>query len=228
MGSKKRVLSDSEKAEFAANKKRKRDAEKQLSRQWRKINLDRESFSLSRSNASERFPTFTFRFASLLKIFLSFVTHGLVTQIATDLSFNELQYDSGKSFHLSLPCIYKMLAIWIKIYGEQHKSVRVKKGARPLRDQLVQYRWDFVVGFPKLSAPGGTRFMEVFTSHFLFDSRYSKPLSHNFRKILRGIGDIVAGDEKLLHFTGIHVLWLFFKFVMWYCRKKSRCPCRAH
>ena len=41
--------------------------------------------------------------------------------------------------------------------------------------------------------------MEIFTTHFLFDSRYSKQLSHNFRAILRGIGDVVAGDEKLLH-----------------------------
>ena len=52
--------------------------------------------------------------------------------------------------------------------------------------------------------------MEIFTTHFLFDYRYSKQLSHNFRAILRGIGDRVAGDEKLLHFTGVqHIVYIF-------------------
>ena len=42
------------------------------------------------------------------------------------------------------------------------------------------------------------------TTHFLFDSRYSnKHMSHNFRMILRGIGSVVAGDKKLLRFTGM-------------------------
>ena len=34
------------------------------------------------------------------------------------------------------------------------------------------------------------------------DSRYSGQLSTNFLGILRGIGCTIAGDEKLLHFTG--------------------------
>ena len=203
MGSNKRVLTDSERAEYAAAKKRKRDDENLLRRQWRKIDLNKESFQLSRSDRSKRSPTFTFRTASLLKIFLAFVTHSLVTQIATDMDFSDLTYDNEKSIRLSLPRIYKMLAIWIRIYGEQHKPFGVKRGGRPLRNQLELYRGEYAVSFPNLSPAGGTRFMEIFTTHFLFDSRYSKQLSHNFRAILRGIGDIVAGDEKLLHFTGL-------------------------
>ena len=131
------------------------------------------------------------------------MTHDLVTQIATDLDPSNLTYDNGKSICLSLPRIYKMLAIWIRIYGEQHKPFGVQKGERPLRNQLEQYHWEYAVSFPNSSPVGGTRFMEIFTTHFLFDSRYSKQLSHNFRAILRGIGDVVAGDEKLLHFTGL-------------------------
>ena len=69
---------------------------------------------------------------------------------------------------------------------------------------------EYAVLFPNLSPVGETRFMEIFTTHFLFDSRYSNQLSHNFRAILRGIGDIVAADEKLLHFTGVqHIVYIF-------------------
>ena len=111
------------------------------------INLDKKSFLLSRSTVSERSPTFTFRLASLLRIFLSFVTHGLVIQIAQDFSPDELQYECKKSIHLSLPCIYKVIAIRIRIYGEQHQPMGVKKRERPMRQQLEHYRWKFKIAF---------------------------------------------------------------------------------
>ena len=86
-----------------------------------------------------------FRTASLLKIFLAFVTHSLVTQIESDLGPSDLIYDSGKSIRLTFPRIYKMLAIWIRIYGEQHKPFGVKRGERPLRYQPEQYCWEYAV-----------------------------------------------------------------------------------
>ena len=51
----------------------------------------------------------------------------------------------------------------------------------------------------------GLSFMEIMTTHFFFDNRYSQQLSHNFRMILRGVGSVVSGDKKLLLFTGIFV-----------------------
>ena len=50
MGPNKQKLTDSERAEYAAAKKRKRDDENLLRRQWRKIDLTKESFQLSRSD----------------------------------------------------------------------------------------------------------------------------------------------------------------------------------
>ena len=46
-------------------------------------------------------------------------------------------------------------------------------------------------------------FLETFTTFFLLDSRYLGQLSTNFRSILHGIGCTIAGDEKLLHITGL-------------------------
>ena len=51
--------------------------------------------------------------------------------------------------------------------------------------------------------PLGSKFLKTFMTIFLLDSRYSGQLSTNFRSILRGIGCTIAGDEKLLHFTGL-------------------------
>ena len=90
MGSNKQKLTDSQRAEYAASKKKKRDDENLLRRQWRKIDLTKESFQLSRSDCLKRSHASTFRTASLLKIFLAFVTHSLVTQIASDLDPSDL------------------------------------------------------------------------------------------------------------------------------------------
>ena len=132
------------------------------------------------------------------------MTNDLVTRMAKDWDPPEdLTIDNGDVVSLSLPQIYKMLATWIRIYGEQHQPPRVKKGRRPLRYQLQWYAKNFVDHFPHIPNSGGIRFIERFTTHFLFDSGYSKQLSYNFRTILQSIGLTIAGVEKLLHFTGI-------------------------
>ena len=79
----------------------------------------------------------------------------------------------------------------------------MKKDGRPSRYQLQWYAKNFAGNFPHTPNARGIRFIERLTTHFLFDSRYSRQLSHNFRTILRSIGLTIAGDGKLLHFTGI-------------------------
>ena len=118
--------------------------------------------------------------------------------MASDMNPEILKFDNGVAFSLTLASICKLLAIWIRIYGEQHHP----KGVRPLRDQLSFYQRHFQALYPHTPCVG-MRFMEIMTTLFLFDNRYQ--LSHNFRMILRGIGSVVAGDEKLLHFTGIYI-----------------------
>ena len=205
MGKKKRHVTDEERENYASEKKRQRRSQKALLSQWRKMDFSKESFILPESSVSNRYPTFIYRNSTLLRIFLKFVTNDLVSQIAKDLDPQEdLTTDNGDAVSLSLPQIYKMLAIWIRIYGEQHQPPGVKKGGRPLRYQLQWYAKDFADNFPHIPNAGGIRFIERFTTHFLFDSRYSKQLSHNFRTIFfRSIGLTIAGDEKLLHFKGI-------------------------
>ena len=171
---------------------------------WRPVDSANESFHLPHTVDADRYPTFNFRTASFLKIFLRFVTVPLVTKIAQDIDPADLTYDCGSVILLSLCSIYKLLAIWIRIYGEQHASRGVIRHSRPLREQLIWYRDHFKDCYPRIDSLG-IRFMEIVTTNFLFDSRYSKQLSHNFRSILRGIGNVVAGDEKLLHFSGVYI-----------------------
>ena len=201
MPSNKRKSNSISNEEKAAKMRRWRAQDLEVKRHWRPIDLGKESFHLPPTAVLDRRPTFTFRRATFLGIFLKFVSTSLVTKIAQDIDPSSLMYDNGTPFVLSLCTIYKMLAIWIRIYGEQHAAKGVIRYQRPLRDQLVWYRNYFRNSLPNIPSLG-VRFLEIVTTHFLFDSRYSKQLSCNFRSILRSIGNVVAGDEKLLHFTG--------------------------
>lgn len=91
---------------------------------------------------------------TLLRIFLIFVTNALVTKIAEDLDPEDLLFDNGKSLAISLSRIYKILAIWIRIYGEQHQPRGVQKNKRPLRNQLVKYQQEFKAAHPNISSMG--------------------------------------------------------------------------
>ena len=106
---------------------------------WRPVDSANESFHLPHTVDADRYPTFNFRTASFLKIFLRFVTVPLVTKIAQDIDPADLTYDCGSVILLSLCSIYKLLAIWIRIYGEQHAPRGVIRHSLPLREQLIWY-----------------------------------------------------------------------------------------
>ena len=129
------------------------------------------------------------------------MTADLVTSIASDIDPQCLLYNSETLFSLSLCKIYKSLAAWIRIYGAQHSPRGVQKSQRPLRQELMKYIQCFRNAFLRIPSLG-SKFLEIFTTIFLLDSRYSGQLSTNFRGFLRGIGCTIAGDEKLLHCTG--------------------------
>ena len=154
------------------------------------------------------------------------MTNDLATQIAKDLSPQEdLTTDNCDAVSLSLPQIYKVLTIWIRIYGEQHQPPGVNKSGHPLRYQLQWYAKNFADNFPPIPNAGGIRFIERFATHFLFDFRYSKLLSHTFTTFFRSIGLTIAGDEKMLHFTGIVTYISIISFLNTYNihRQQSKC-----
>ena len=168
---------------------------------WKVVDPAKESFQLPADEALKKHPSFIWRSATLLEIFLRFVDIPLVQQIARNCSEDSLQYSSGDMISLSLSKIYKGLAFAIRIYGEQVVSTGVKKIQRPLRQQLKEHMTYFEANFPETSSVG-ISFLECFVAKFLFDAQVTNLVSENFRSVLRGIGNTIAGDEKLLKFCG--------------------------
>ena len=75
------------------------------------------------------------------------------------------------------------------------------RNQRPLCKAIEEDRRHFMDAHP--NSPAICRhYVDKLLAHFLIDHMYFEYLSENFQSIVRSLGESVAGDEKLFHFTG--------------------------
>jgi hypothetical protein len=101
----------------------------------------------------------------------------------------------------SMRMLYKMLAVYCRIQGQNKVPTNSKANERPLRDSIVEALGHFNKFYPNSPGPG-VKVIENLFAHFLFDHEWFEALSINCQSIIRSLGSSVAGDEKLFHFTG--------------------------
>ena len=97
--------------------------------------------------------------------------------------------------------VYQALATEIRIQGINNAPKENMNNDRPLRVAIQEAIDHFTYKFPdsRLLAVDS---QEKIMARFLFTKDISKELSTNFLKLVVHLGQGVAGDEKLLHFTG--------------------------
>ena len=117
-------------------------------------------------------PTFNLRNPTLLTIFLRFITHELVRTICDDAGPESFSYHCGDLLHISMSRVYRVMAIWVMMYGRQKSSAGVRKGQRPLRNEFASVKRQFEIMYPNIPSMGIT-FLEVFTANFRIHSGYS-------------------------------------------------------
>ena len=111
--------------------------------------MSEESFHLPSTNILNRSPTFNLRCPSLLTIFLRF-THELVRTICEDRGPVSFSYHRGDLLHISLSRVYRVMAIWVMVYGRQKVSAGVKKGQWPLRNELAKVKRRLEIFYPNI------------------------------------------------------------------------------
>lgn len=150
------------------------------------------------------------RLKSLLSIFLAIVTPNLLVAVVNgcnDLHPNHWTYSDHKRQAI-LPTnqrvLYQLLAITIRIYGHQNKPKESDSNDRPLRQELEEQCDYFKTKFgnSRLHNMPGVRTLEYLFARFAISSEFFHLVNANFRSLFASIGDLFAGDEKLLHFTG--------------------------
>jgi hypothetical protein len=140
---------------------------------------------------------------SLLDIFLRFVPKELLDQIIKNFTTGDLllRQSSGWVLVPTLRMVYIALAFSIRIIGLQNQPKENQRNQRPLRQSILEAKNHFCDQFPMYDPIGDDKLAKLLSLPY-FTSSYYEEISHYFQSIIEKCGDVVAGDEKLFHFTG--------------------------
>ena len=174
---------------------------------WRDANKNGECFVRDNPNPSNMFPIFILRGPrTLFQIFNHFVTDELIRKILSDFKDKDFEL-GGTTRHgnprlacFSISDVWQALAVQVYIVGVQKRSTENEKNDSPLKTSIKNALLFFanlnrtkkVIGVPKV-----LKLTSIINFHY-----YERELCNNFQCFLCKLGDSVAGDEKLFHFTG--------------------------
>jgi hypothetical protein len=174
---------------------------------WRISKSNEECFVMDKYDVEDSFATFNIgRRQTLLSIFLIFVTEELLQFMLESFSEDELRFSRRKRsshFSVMIPTIkimYLLLAMHIRIIGEQIISTENDVQVNPLRKRLLEVSAYFLAKFG--IKPPGIDVCSRLTAIMTFGIATEELISRNFYSVLIKLGQYVAGDEKLFHFTG--------------------------
>ena len=137
--------------------------------------------------------------ASLLTIFLKI----FLTQIIQSVSTAQLIIDKkrAKALHLTHKLIYGTFAVIIRIQGIHNAPKPNTRNYHPLKSAIEEARNHFSTLHPLFRNFCINHILKVIALGLL-SGDISDALSLQFQDLVKHVGEYVAGDEKLLHFTG--------------------------
>jgi len=180
----------------------------EASNAWKSFDLSECRFVLKENNTFPPETRLIFkRDCTLSEIFCYFMTEELLLAIWNNgmpdmWTYGEMtrkkKINQGQ---FSLKLLYKFFAIYVFIVGEQNGPTEAAKNDRPLCRNIESARYHLMTNFQQTICPG-VKVIEVLIARFHVDAKLFPVLSKHFQSVCKTIGHFVAGDEKLLHFSG--------------------------
>ncbi|KAJ1412138.1 hypothetical protein B484DRAFT_402420 [Ochromonadaceae sp. CCMP2298] len=142
----------------------------------------------------------------LVDVFLKFYSWDLMGSMlrghaAANPVWNHLSKGSqSKRASTSLPDIYRALAVKIRLYGLQQRPSEHERRLDPYLSAVREALKHFAILHPK-KAQDPYRVKKLL-SCFMLTFDYFDELSINWQSVVRDVGEVIAGDEKLLKFFG--------------------------
>ena len=172
---------------------------------WRVVDQKKECFLMPTLPPAQAFPDIGLsRFSRVEDIFLHFVDGEVISKLIDSLTPQDIMIgyrDKSKGtirrMNITPQLVYKTFAVHIRIIGLQVQPNEAHSVRRPLRDALEECQEHF----HDLDCPG-IDYLTKLTSVLVFDESMEEVLSLKFQSALSRLGQFVAGDEKLFHFTG--------------------------
>lgn len=192
----------------AARNERLARLEKSADQGWEKVDVKAFRFALPRLSTEESFAAVDkAKATSILDIFLSILSPEILTTTWNTFPPEYWVYGSGAAAgtfnggKLSLKFIYVYLAVYIYICGQQNAPKESSKVRNPLREAITSALEHFSSQDPLRRLPSRS-IIERFWGRFYIPIVVWPSICKNFQDLLIRPGRCLAGDEKLLHFTG--------------------------
>lgn len=175
---------------------------------WNSFNVKSENFKLIFPDNHREFASVNvIQEATLGDIFRRFMSVEFVTKVWDYWPADMWVYGSSTKTSTinkgqpDLKAIYTMLAVYIRICALQNAPKENDPHKRPLRDAITEAMQAFQQRTPNYHFHGMT-IIETLLSRFHIPRELYKDLGAQFQSVIEHCGRVIAGDEKLLHFTG--------------------------
>lgn len=177
---------------------------------WEEVDMQTHQFTIAEDRDATSTATLVFdRDTQISEIFCHFMTEDLLRNVWESMDREDLTVGS-KSNHrcinkgkFSMKLLYTYFAVYIRILGHQNAPQENNPGVTILRGNIMDALAHFAGRCRgDKSRLIGINTVEVLIARFNIDSAFFPALSKNWQSVLRTLGQFLAGDEKLLHFTG--------------------------
>jgi hypothetical protein len=177
---------------------------------WRRVEQSKEAFVLDALPPEEAFLSYNIRTnKSLLTIFRIFLSDEVVKMVMDNWSPDDLRLGgdtragSPRSVTAKVKYVWQALAFYVKLVGDQRESKQNNTITNPLRTFVMDIYPRFRAMACKDGDIAGRDVIMKMIAIFLIEQEpVVQKINENFHSVVRKLGQSVAGDEKLYHFTG--------------------------
>lgn len=175
---------------------------------WREVDVTKECFMIDELPPEKAFLSLNIplREASLFQIFHKFVDDRVMNDLYSALDPDELVMEwrsdlqPKKKIDLKMWQMWETFAIQVRIIGNQQKSCENEVVERPLKKSLNEARSHFRNKF--FVEPIRLHHLQRLVTILLFGDNNVNRICRNFQSTVHHLGQYIAGDEKLFHYTG--------------------------
>jgi len=181
----------------------------------------------------QNFALLRFAADSPLDLFLRFLPSNFLRRILDAVPHGHWSYNEGGRIHTVDPTLrkaYTNLAIYLRLIFRSHDENHVGDDFTTRSDAVRLAKQHFTAEFPDIQFPS-CHISDIMFANVHITGAFFAELE-NFNSVLSELGAFVAGDEKLLHFTGngVHVMSVKSKpdrIGLWYYELAVKLECGA-
>lgn len=195
--------------ESVAKRQAQIDAEDEMVKEnWRPIDNKLECFRMTERPPNESFLELKVRGVHITPVlmFRKFITPEIIARLEADFPEEALVMSVDKAtgevrrFKLTQQKIWQALAVQIRITGRQNHSTENDPNPRSLSSNVTEAKAHFdSLGYGLCA---NRESLERVIARCLLSQEYSATISANFVSVIDSLGQYIAGDEKLFHYTG--------------------------